>query len=311
MRQEQSNVCAGSGTLDRVVLQSHATSDLTAADIMQCGAVTIRSDTPAFEAIGVLVGNNVSSLPVADDDRLVGMVSEKDVLEMVVGSQPLSDTVADLMMPDVITCDQETSVPEICACFTGSPICCIPVMRADQLIGVVSRADVILAYKERCSPHEFSPRTSTGIDGPFAGDVMNRGLLTVGPDTPVYQAMDLLTRWNITGLPVVDDCLKLVGIVSEKDLLSLFCRPEVRPASVREIMTTEIVSFEENTPLLDIYTCLAHSAFRRVPILNQGRLAGIISRRDLIVYLLRTKPKTFAPCARRRSDYMIALGQNH
>ena len=96
MRQKQSGAFTGAGACDKADFPSSNTSALTVADIMQYGVVTIRPETPAFEAVSVLVAGNVSSLPVVDDGRLVGMISEKDILKMVVGPRSLSEVVAEV-----------------------------------------------------------------------------------------------------------------------------------------------------------------------------------------------------------------------
>jgi CBS domain-containing protein len=122
---------------------------------------------------------------------------------------------------------------------------------------------------------------------------MKAGLLTVRPQTPIYDSMEILATRNITGLPVVDDYMNLVGIVSEKDMLKLLYDPEVKPGKTEEFMTERIVSFDQDDNLHDICDCLINNHFRRVPILDQGKIVGIISRADIIVYILKNKSDFF------------------
>ncbi len=315
MRHEQSSVHASWRGPGKVVFRGHPPLAATAADLMQADVVTIHSGAPAFEAAGLMVTSDVCGLPVVDDGDLVGTISEKDLLKLIVGSEPLSKTVADLMTEGVVTCDEETDVTVLCTRLADNAFRYLPVVRAGRLIGTVSRRDILHAYNDRHHSNERSLDVPASVEGPLAGDVMTRGLLTVGPETHIDRVMETLTRWNVTGLPVVDHPLRLIGVVSEKDVLGIFCRPDVGFTSVCELMTTEVVSFEEDTPLFDICTCLARSDFRSVPILNHGSLTGVISRRDLIIYLLRDKSQGgragSRPWARRKSDHSITPTSRH
>jgi tRNA nucleotidyltransferase (CCA-adding enzyme) len=122
---------------------------------------------------------------------------------------------------------------------------------------------------------------------------MKSGLVTVKKQTPLYEAMYLLATKNITGLPVVDDYMNLVGMLSEKDMLKLLYSPKAKPGFVADFMTRQIVSFDKNTSLFDICHCLINNNFRRVPILESGRLVGLISRTDIIAYILKNRTAFF------------------
>jgi CBS domain-containing protein len=120
-------------------------------------------------------------------------------------------------------------------------------------------------------------------------DIMSTDVVTVGPDTTIIEATNILTKHNITGLPVVDRKKKLLGVVSEKDLLCLAFDLKRHkydsgssPTVVKDVMTEEVVTFNVNDRLSDVIKCLTEEDFRRVPILSDGKLVGIISRRDLL-----------------------------
>ncbi|HSW00693.1 MAG TPA: CBS domain-containing protein [Sedimentisphaerales bacterium] len=111
---------------------------------------------------------------------------------------------------------------------------------------------------------------------------MKPGLLTVFPDAPISEAMDLIVRRRITGLPVVDEQMILLGIITEKDLLNYCLRLFPPDATVSVFMTTNVVAFDRDADLDLICECLIEKDFHRVPILDQGRLVGIISRSDIL-----------------------------
>ncbi|MFH1716330.1 MAG: CBS domain-containing protein [Planctomycetota bacterium] len=116
--------------------------------------------------------------------------------------------------------------------------------------------------------------------------VMTAEVRTVRRQTPIYDAVEVLLDSGVTGLPVVDDDMTLVGIITEKDVLRLLSQVEDESATVGQFMTRDVVSFDDEADLIEICECLIESDFRRVPIISQGKLAGIVSRRDIIKYIL-------------------------
>ena len=123
-----------------------------------------------------------------------------------------------------------------------------------------------------------------------AKDIMTRPVVTTQPDMPIYDAIRLLANRNITGLPVVDEDLNLVGILSEKDVLkTLYDTDDSPELTVADFMSTETVVFDEDTNIIELCDCLIGNSFRRVPITKDGKLEGIASRRDIIKTILLIK----------------------
>lgn len=123
-----------------------------------------------------------------------------------------------------------------------------------------------------------------------AKDIMQTDLVVVNEDTPFTEAIELIAKHRITGLPVVNDRMGLIGIVSEKDLLEItyylitgkFNR--IKGHTVSSIMTKNIVTFRPDDNLADICQCFMGKPFRRVPIVEGNRLVGLITRKDLIFH---------------------------
>ncbi len=131
-----------------------------------------------------------------------------------------------------------------------------------------------------------------------AKDIMTSNVIGVKKETPIHQALSLLSKHNITGVPVVEDDMALVGILSEKDVLKLvYGQQDESAKTVNDFMSHPPIFFDENESLVDICNCLASSFFRRVPVTSKGKLVGIISRRDLIYeYILqRGRQKAVEP----------------
>lgn len=137
-----------------------------------------------------------------------------------------------------------------------------------------------------------------------ASDIMTSPVITVGPDTLVRHIAGLLYEHRISAVPVLEQS-KLVGIVSEADLLhrheigtdrsarswwlqllsadrSIGDYVKSHATRARDIMTREVVSVSPDTPVAQIATLLENRGVKRVPVLEGGRLAGIVSRSNLV-----------------------------
>ncbi|MBC8469450.1 MAG: CBS domain-containing protein [Planctomycetes bacterium] len=122
-------------------------------------------------------------------------------------------------------------------------------------------------------------------------DVMTRDVITVKQDTPIYEAMEVMRKHDITGMPVIDDDMTLVGVITEKDVLRLFCCDEDdKNKTVGFFMTRPAVSYRGNESLQSVCDFMMVNYFRRVPVISKkGKLIGIISRPDIIDYIIEQR----------------------
>ena len=125
-----------------------------------------------------------------------------------------------------------------------------------------------------------------------AKDIMTTNVVSVTKETPIYEAMELLIENEITGMPVVDDEMNLVGVITEKDCLRLFHADEdEKNKAVRDFMTQPAVHYNENDSLRTICDFMMINYFRRIPVTTKkGKVVGILSRPDVIKYILEQRP---------------------
>lgn len=130
-----------------------------------------------------------------------------------------------------------------------------------------------------------------------AEEIMTKNVISVTRETPIREAMELMLKHRISGLPVVDDDMNLVGVLSEKDVVSLLYDMEALDSQkVRNFMTERAIVFDIDDNLVDICDFFAKNLFRRVPITSDGKLVGIISVPDIIEYTLKlSREKTKLP----------------
>ena len=113
-------------------------------------------------------------------------------------------------------------------------------------------------------------------------DIMTEHIVTVEPTTPVNDVVSLLLRHGISGLPVVDEKGNLVGLVSEYDLLKNFSekRPSNQPVSA--YMNRELHTISPEDSAAKIASRFLAERYRRFPVVENGRLVGVVSRRDIL-----------------------------
>ena len=170
-----------------------------------------------------------------------------------------------------------------------------------------------------------------------AKDVMTTNVISVSENSPIHEVVSLLLKYRISAVPVVDGAQKVVGIVSEGDLL----RPEgMSPAGTQRqswmgavvtgqagtyekglgrtagtVMTRNVITVDEDTPLNAIARLLERHHIKRVPVLSNGRLAGIVSRANLMHGLADIIIEHHEPGAARdrqlRAELMKVLLDKH
>lgn len=148
----------------------------------------------------------------------------------------------------------------------------------------------------------------------YAMQVMTRPVVTIPADATVYSAADILLGARVSAAPVVDADGKLIGIVSEADLMnrpesgtvpakswlqrllapeSVLAREYLRSHShhVADVMSRDVVTAEERTELKEIAGLMQSRRIKRVPIVRDGKVIGIVSRANLLQGLLVREPQ--------------------
>jgi len=168
-----------------------------------------------------------------------------------------------------------------------------------------------------------------------ASDIMTKTVISGKPDTTVGQAAELMTQNRISAIPVIDKDGGIVGIVSEGDLMRRVDGAKAQPRSwwlsmfsdagtsargfiqergqhLKDIMTTQVKTVAPDTPVGEIARLLQKKHIKRVPVVDNGKLVGIVSRANLL-HALAAQPVVEIPAdadeAEKRDIVMGALMQ--
>ncbi len=148
-----------------------------------------------------------------------------------------------------------------------------------------------------------------------AKDFMTKDVMTVTPDTSLTELANLLVQHRISGAPVVDGSGKLMGIVTENDLISQNKRlhiptvvsfldaaiylesskkfaeevKRVTATRVGDICEKKVVTITEETTLADIATIMAEKKVHLLPVVKEGKVVGVVGKRDLVRAIAKQK----------------------
>src|SRR5689334_10031569 len=169
-----------------------------------------------------------------------------------------------------------------------------------------------------------------------AHQIMTRPVITVTPDATILEAANIMLRWHVSGLPVVDNTGKLVGIVSEGDFIR---RSEIgtqrkrgrwlrfilgpgRSASdfvqehgrkISDVMTKSPLTITEDAALAEIVELMERNNVKRLPVVRDGKVVGIVSRANLlqaVASLAREVPDPTADDDHIRDRIITAMEKN-
>jgi CBS domain-containing protein len=133
-------------------------------------------------------------------------------------------------------------------------------------------------------------------DAGKASDIMSLGAATICENETLLRAVEMLTDHRISALPVLDEAGKLTGILTEGDFLRLngfhlatvlakpleLRRQELERSLVREIMTHDCVTIGPDASLFDVIELMDLRELKRLPVMAEGKLVGLLSRSDLL-----------------------------
>jgi CBS domain-containing protein len=140
---------------------------------------------------------------------------------------------------------------------------------------------------------------------PVIRDIMSKIVVSVRPEATLMDAVKVLTKHHISGAPVVSAQGELVGFISEPNLMDVLFDVSVREAQVSNYMSLSVHAVDSQDSISTAATMLAMYGIRRLPVLENGRFIGVVTRRDLLAYALRNPEPLSEPLL----ELIPALGE--
>lgn len=252
---------------------------MTIREIMTRGPWTILQTDTLGNAQQAMSQHHIRHLPVISDGKLVGMLSERDVLATRAHAEPDDrwwKLPVGLAMEPPETVDVAEAVEAAATRMGSTQLGALAVLENGALVGVVSVIDILLAHTATI---ERTPART-------AGEAMTPHPPTVCPEQSLLDAVHLMCREHLHELPVVDDAGRLVGLITEADVRKRVGNPEAYLAShvdepcfdVQDVMDIAVVAVTEDRPVAEIAHYFSDTRIDALPVVDaRGALVGVVS----------------------------------
>ncbi|NYB51852.1 MAG: CBS domain-containing protein [Methanobacteriaceae archaeon] len=199
--------------------------------VMTPNPITINPYREIREAVELMIKNDISSIPVIDENEVVGIVTKSDLMNFYRQKYAGKWKVSQLMTREVITVNENHSIGHVISIMEDNKIGKVIVMRDNEPVGIITSANISFANVE-------DPETGVSvekiaflrkIDGQekrnvrevsmvTAGDIMTNHLIKISSDEDSAIAADIMVKEDVSGIPVVNDN-ELVGIITKTDII--------------------------------------------------------------------------------------------
>jgi len=228
-------------------IQKLAAEGRTAKDIMTSPVITIVEDEPVLQAAALMSQKNIKRLPVVNrQGELVGIISRLDILALVAASGVTAEMLptvigssarmaGDIMFRDVPTVMPDTPLNEVVNKILSTPLRRVVVTdERRRVLGIIVDTQLVKAglRDRRPGPQNIlahllhAPVDPLSLEG-TAGDVMNKEVFSVRPDTPLAEVIQLMVQRRIKRLVVTDEEKRLMGMVSRESILNVLAESKL------------------------------------------------------------------------------------
>ena len=254
-------------------------------NLMSEDLITVDKDQNLSDALKLFRKHNVSRLPVTNNKELVGIISERDIANKLGSSKsenmPASRFhISSVMVKDVIIVPETMQLADVAKIMLEKGIGSVPVMRDDEMVGIVSKADFVTLA------------VGIAFDKIAVKEIMSKEVIVADPADRLVHARRKMLDNNVGRLPVVDDD-KLVGMITSKDLMRAFIdfrknvpekyqKSQIKEVLVEDIMSSNPRYVSKEMSITEVSNIMMETGFNGLPVLEDGKLVGIITQTDIL-----------------------------
>lgn len=260
------------------------------SEIMALDPVTVPDGSVLGEAARLMDEHRIRHLPVVRDGALVGVISDRDLLEPAGKLVPRLDRegelepllVRDVMCEQPVTLTPEASVAEAAGALVEWGIGCLPITRREALVGLVTETDLLQALVGSGRYGRLG-----GEDSPIR-DHMTSDPATARAETTVAEATRRMSEGDFRHLPVTDAGGRLTGIVSDRDLRRAAGAGAVPSACVQDLAVRQPSTASADEPVSLAALRMSRDRIGALPIVDrERRLVGILTTTDVLRHIAR------------------------
>ena len=254
-------------------------------NLMSEDLITIDKDQNLSDALKLLRKHNVSRLPVINNKELVGIISERDIADKLGSSKSESMPasrfhISSVMVKDVITVPETMQLGEVAKVMLEKGIGSVPVMRGDEMVGIVSKADFVTLA------------VGIAFDKIAVKEIMTKDVVAVAPTDRLVHARRQMMDANVGRLPVIDD-EELVGMITSKDLMRAFIdfrknvpekyqKTQIKEVLVEDIMSSNPSYVSKEMSITEVSKIMMETGYNGLPVVEEGKVIGIITQTDIL-----------------------------
>jgi CBS domain-containing protein len=199
--------------------------------VMSSDPITASPNDEIHIAIELIIKKNIGSIPVVDEEGLVGIITKTDLMKVYTDRLKGKWKVSDLMTSEVITVNENHSIAHVISLMEKNKVAKIVVIRDNEPVGIITPENISFAHVE-------DPETGVSIEKIYfirnsdgkskrnvrvvsmmtAGDIMRNHLIKISANEDAATAADMMIENDISGLPVVEGD-SLVGVITKSDLI--------------------------------------------------------------------------------------------
>ncbi|RCV63913.1 CBS domain-containing protein [Methanophagales archaeon] len=253
-------------------------------DVMSSPVITEDEDTSVTIVARDMELSEIGSVVITREDKPVGIVTDRDISIKICAKMgtPGEVTVKGIMTAPLITIGPEAPVEKACELLAENDIRRLPVMENDKLVGIISVRNILTGAPEHVQ--RFYPAEGELVSERLeVGDVMTREVITEDEDTIVSKISKTMEESGIGGVVILKGG-KPVGMVSDGDIASKVIMNDKNASEIKakEIMCSPLVSIGPDAPVEKACGIMAAKEIRRMPVMDEDKLVGIISVRNIL-----------------------------
>ena len=264
---------------DRLITSSRAW--LEVGDVMSTYVTTVSPDETAVSAVRTMSANEVSSIVVVDNEKVVGILTETDILKRIAGLYNDFDkrSVVEIMSSPVETVSRDLPILEAAEILEKRSIKRLPVLENKRLVGIVTQTDIVRTM------------TSYGVWRDVA-DIMSRKVAGVEKTATLAEAAQVMTSRNISCVVALEGD-EAVGIITERDLLSKVVAQHRDPTrtTMEEVMSSPVATVPPDHSVFSAARSMEAKGIRRLVVTEGKRMCGIVAQTDIFTAAKRKLQK--------------------
>ena len=220
----------GGGSKYNLIREKHGRNFLAAINepvrtIMEENVITLKENADIDEAIETFLTKNVGGTPIVNDDnQLISLITERDVIKALLDKIDENETIDDYITRKVIVATPGERLKDVAMTMVRNGFRRLPVVSEERLVGIITSTDFIKLLGSDWAFNHIQTGNVREITNVRMEEIMKRDVITAKEGDKLKDIAEIMVTNDIGALPVVDDNLRIKGIITEKDVLGYFAK---------------------------------------------------------------------------------------